>query len=385
MKAREAPLGLLIVPHLPTLASRGWFLARQLARAGHRVHFITWDMPYPLSAATLGRNLRQSWRPWQKERDGVRLQRVARTPLFSGPLNGALFRLQTRAVVRRYGLQAIVSESYTSETEAPAGVPLLYDVVDDHAAFAAAYGSRTYKAAFRLLDSPGVVDRQARAAGTVTAVSERLVRWSEERNQHVYKLPNGIDSSLLDAPRLPPVTSSLLYVSNFGPWSRLPELLYALHQIAEGLPALHLTLAGGGTALPGAQQLAHQLRLDERVTFLGPVWDRAYLSQLIGTAEVCLNLSDKNAFRDAASPIKVVEYLARGHKILSTPLEEIVALAAPSITLHHPGEPLAEALRRVLAQPLPPAPSPALLQARTWEHLAGQLATIVRQMLSSAS
>ncbi|MGH2470542.1 MAG: glycosyltransferase, partial [Chloroflexota bacterium] len=356
----------------------------QLTRAGHRVHFITWDMPYPLSAAALGRNLRQSWRPWQKQLDDVLLHHVARTPLFSGPLNGALFRLQTRAIARRCALRAIVSESYTSETEAPAGVPLLYDVVDDHAAFAAAYGSRTYKAAFRLLGSTSAVERQARAAGAVTAVSDRLVRWSEQRNKCVYKLPNGIDSALLDAPRLPPVAGSLLYVSNFGPWSRLPELLSALHQLAPAVPALHLTLAGGGTALPGAQRLAHRLRLDERVTFLGPVSDRAYLSQLMGTAEVCLNLSDKNAFRDAASPIKVMEYLARGHKILSTPLDEIAALAAPSITLQRPGEPLAEALRRVLSAPLPPAPSPALLRERTWEHLAAQLEAIVRQMLSSA-
>ncbi len=47
--------------------------------------------------------------------------------------------------------------------------------------------------------------------------------------------------------------------------------------------------------------------------------------------EICLNISDKNRFRDAASPMKVFEYSALAKKVVSSRLDGVTGLGFDNI------------------------------------------------------
>lgn len=326
-------MNIVIIPHLPTLYGRRYNLAKGLAAAGHNVHFIIWENPYGLSGGFFA-HIRRSWQARSSQDPaGFTVHKIRRMPLFWPFLNGLLFKRQIRHIYNDVQGDLILSQSYTNETEPPLDLPLLYDMNDDHAAFARIYGSPVYKLAYKLLTVEQVVRRQASRARVVSVVSDRLYTLASTFNKNVIKIPNGVEPDALNAlSTARPHT--IAYVSTFGKWAHGTDVVQAVGELRSTLPGIHLDLVGEGTEMPAIRQKVAELGLENQVTIHGWVRDREKLFNIIRSADVCLNISEKNDFRDAASPMKVIDYSAAGKKVVSTGLAEVHALKLPNVFIY---------------------------------------------------
>jgi glycosyltransferase involved in cell wall biosynthesis len=325
---------IILIPHLPTLYGRRFNLAKSLVSLGHEVHFITWDMPYPISLKGMYRHLINSGQSLtEKQSNGMYIHHVRRLPFFWPILNGILFKHQIRKMYHQWDIQVILSQSFTNETEPPLELPLIYDLNDDHLAYATVYGSIMYRLAYKMLQVSSTIKRQLTTAILVTAVSDILVEKAGLYNPNVLKIPNGIEKEVFRL-NVTEQKHTIVYVSTFGKWSRVGDVIRAVDQIKETIPDVHLTLIGDGTDLPAAKRIIQEKNLDQWITVMGRVNDRQKVFERIARAEVCLNISEKNAFRNAASPMKVIDYSALGKKVVSSDLHEVKALHFPNVFIY---------------------------------------------------
>lgn len=318
----------LIIPHLPTLYGRRYNLAVALAKLGVEVHFIIWDMPYPFTLHRSFKHIVNSYRTDEYVHNGFTIHRIKRLPFFWPKLNGIIFKRQIHKIYTNSRSDIIISQSYTNETEPPSDLPIIYDLNDDHAAFADIYGSKTYRLGFKALGVNKVVRDQTERALLVTYVSSALGNKAKMLSDNTLFLPNGVDELAFSLPLKTKTRKkiNLVYVSNFGPWSQLNLVIHAVNIIKKTRPDVHLYLVGAGTELQKAMVLSTKLKLDKTITFSGHVSDRKEIYRIIDLADLCINISDKNTFRDSSFPIKVIEYSARGKRVISSDLAEVRSL-----------------------------------------------------------
>ncbi len=334
-------LKIIFIPMLPTLFGRRYQLSKYLAKR-NEVHLILWNMPYPVTLKNLLSNLKESWRYKRFNKENIIIHKIRRLPFFWPPINRWLFQKQIRKIFDNFNVDIIISESFFSETEPPQDLPIISDLNDHYEAYAEIYGSKFYKLAYKLLKVEETVKGQLKRARAVFAVSDILVRQAQKYNSNVYKIPNGVESWVIskkyNRKKYDFGRHSLIYVSIFGKWSGLLDLLHVIYELKKDFKDIKLVLIGEGFQIPEAKKLIRILDLNKNVKLFGSVWDREKLFEIIYSCEVCLNISQKDAFRDAASPIKVFEYSAMGKKIVSTDLEEIKRLDFPNVFIYEEGD-----------------------------------------------
>lgn len=379
---------IIFIPHLPTLYGRRYNLAKNLAKEGHEVHFIVWDMPYPLTLNKVITHIINSLRAkTYKEDRGFIIHQVRRLPFFWPVINGLIFKRQVRKIYNNGHAQVIMSQAFTNETEPPLEFPLVYDINDDHQAFADIYGSSLYRFGYKLLGVKSVIARQSKRALLVTTVSERLTKFAKQYNDNVIKIPNGVESEALrfyQKNTANPKQHSILYISTFGKWSRLSEVIGSVQRLKETYPDIHLNLVGEGTELAKAKAQVANLGLKNYVTFYGKISNRKKIFQLISNAEICLNISEKNAFRDAASPIKVFEYSAFGKIVISSNVSEVVSLNFPNVVILSDAKPsnLRKTIEATLNQDVGRnLATKALDRSYTWEALTKTLSKNLKEVV----
>lgn len=322
---------ILVIPYLPS-AVRAKPIAKTLSGTGHEVHMITWSMPYPLTVRNIIDSFRHSWKASEYRDENVIMHKVRRVPLFFPPLNRRWFKRQVRSIFERNELDLIFSEAYFSETEPPLDLPLFYDLADDHEAFPELYGSPAYKLAFKALAVHSTIVRQITASRAVFCVSEELMAYAGTyRSDSIFKMTNGVEGWALDLPYAPGKKHSLVYVTNFGKWSRVVPLIQVVCELRTTIPDISLTLIGDGPEIPDAKHYVEENHLGDLVAFKGQIGDRRHLFDEVNRHEVCLNISEKNRFRDSASPMKVFEYSALAKKIVSSELNEVKRLPFDNI------------------------------------------------------
>jgi glycosyltransferase involved in cell wall biosynthesis len=318
---------ILIVPFLPWQQTRATSLANAFADQGHEVHLITWSMPYPLTPSNIVDNVMSSWKQGQYTRGSLVVHKVRRLPLFVPPVNRRWFKKQVRAIFEQCGIDFVWSESYFSETEPPLDLPFFYDMSDDHEAFAEIYGSALYKWIFKLLAVRRTIISQITASRAVFCVSHELeISARSYRKDNIFLFPNGVEEWALEVPYSVGKRHSLVYVTTFGRWSMLLPLIELVDELRSTIEDISLTLVGDGPVLAEAKAYVREHRLDGWVHFRGVITDRRELFDEINAHEVCLNISEKNRFRDAASPMKVFEYSSLAKKVVSTELDEVKRL-----------------------------------------------------------
>ena len=330
---------IIIVPHLPTLYGRRYNIAKTLAMQGDEVHFIVWDMPYPMDLKGIVRHILNSWKKQTYVHSGFTVHKIRRLPFFWPVINGALFKKQIRKIYADNDIQLVLSQSYTNETEVPKELPLIYDMNDDHAVFADIYGSYIYKLGFKLLQVKKTIAAQGSRALLVTYVSSALGEIAHALNDNALFLPNGVDEMAFTEPIKSKNSghTQLTYISNFGPWSEIDSVILAVEQLRTNHPDIVLNIVGNGSEITNAKAMTKKLHLERHVIFFGHVSDRKKVFDIIDSSDLCLNISEKNAFRDAAFPIKVVEYSARGKKIISSNLDEVIALNLENVFIRSAG------------------------------------------------
>jgi glycosyltransferase involved in cell wall biosynthesis len=282
-----------------------------------------WDMPFPLTFKNLVHNIFHSWIKKEYKKEGIIIHKIRRFPFFFPLINRAWFKWQIRRLYNKYKIDIIFSQSFINEIEPPLDLPLVYDMNDDHYAFAKIYGSKLYKLSYKILQVEKTIKNQIENAKSVTAVSDILVHKAKKYNKKVYKIANGVDEQFFNSSNIAIKKHNIIFVSTFGKWSKLLDVIKTINDLKLDYPDILLILVGDGPEIPLASKKVSEYGLEKNVRFYGKIEDRKKIIKLIQSAEVCLNISDKNAFRDAASPIKYLEYSALGKKIISTDLKEV--------------------------------------------------------------
>jgi len=381
-------LNIMIIPMLPTLYGRRYQLSKYLAKK-NEVHLILWNMPYPVTLKNLLSNLKDSWRYKKSKREGIVIHKIRRLPFFFPLINRWFFQKQIKKIFNNFNIDIIISESFFSETEPPPDLPIISDLNDYYEAYAEIYGSRFYKLAYKFLKVKGTIEGQVKRAKAVFAVSNILFEQAQKNNKNVFKIPNGVESWVLykkyNRGKYNFGMHSLIYVSTFGQWSGLPNLLHVVYELKKDFKDIKLVLVGEGPQIPEAIKLIRILNLNENVKLFGSVWDRKKLFEIINSCEVCLNISQKNAFRDAASPIKIFEYSALGKKIVSPNLEEVKKLDFPNIFFYEEFEKtknLAITIKKALLEKIDDEKVKLKVKQYTWENITNNIEKILYQCLS---
>ncbi|MFA5750358.1 MAG: glycosyltransferase [Candidatus Shapirobacteria bacterium] len=327
---------IIIIPNMPVMTGRHYCLAKTLVEQGHEVHYLMWALPYKIKIKELIKNIFTSLIPKQSKYESFIVHKAIRFPYFFPYVNGWIFKYQIRNLYKKIGAEIIFSESWNNETEVPKDLPVIYDLADDYAAPAEVYGSFFYKLAFKLMGVSTVTKRQCQNALAVTVVSEALYKYAKKYNKNVYKLPNGVDKNIIekvlkDKSTYPKNKYSMIYVTGFGQWSRAIETLQTVVNLHKEFPLIDLTLVGNGIEESKMLNFIKDNKVENYIHYLGFVKDRKKVFSLINKSSIGLHISDKNKWRDAAHPIKVLEYSALGKKAVSTDLDEVKALNFPNV------------------------------------------------------
>jgi glycosyltransferase involved in cell wall biosynthesis len=141
-------------------------------------------------------------------------------------------------------------------------------------------------------------------------------------------------------------------VSGLGTFSGVIRYLKAVRLLSDASLA-HL-IVGGGPLLKEGQRFAQRERI-QNVTFTGQVDSRS-IADYFSALDVGVIPFDLSDFTHAACPIKLLEYLACGKPVVSTPLREIIHMRLPGVIFAGPDpESFAQGISQALVMPRPPA------------------------------
>ena len=123
----------------------------------------------------------------------------------------------------------------------------------------------------------------------------------------------------------------LSYVGMMGPQEGMDVLLRAIRTLTQIRPQrdFYVRIMGGGTVLDGTKRYAVDLRIDDLITFTGPVEYNEVLEG-IASADVCLCPDPKTPLSDKCSLVKAIEYMSMGRPFVAFDLEEVRRAAAES-------------------------------------------------------
>lgn len=382
---------IIVIPNMPVMSGRHYCLSRELSRQGHQVTYFMWQLPNDKSVAKLLRHAFTSLIPRTYKYESFTVNKAIRLPFFWPIINGWIFKYQLRQLYKRTGADIVITESYTNETEVPKNLPFIYDLADDYAGPAEVYGSKLYKLAFRLLNVRGIMKRQCQNAVAVTSVSKALNDYASELNPNSILLPNGVDQKLVEKVlrrRIDKVNPhSIVYATGFGPWSRAIETLETVTKLRAEFPDITLTLVGSGSETEKIKQYIKDNQAGDYISYLGYVFDQKQLFTILQNHAIGLNISDKNAWRDASHPMKVMDYSALGMKVVSTNLTEVEALGYDNLFIFSDtdkGNTFIKTLRKALKTDKPTQYSDVskkVLRDYGWKNLMGQLMILCKSSL----
>jgi len=186
----------------------------------------------------------------------------------------------------------------------------------------------------------------------------------------VVVVPNGVDTDLFNPQRHVPKRVfegfTIGFVGGLLAWQGLDLLLHALAELRDeqGLP-IHLVVVGDGLARKAWTALADELKLTERVTFVGRVNGDEVPSYIAGFD---LGYSGQVQLQSGSmyhSPLKIYEYMAMGKAVLASAFDDAKRIIEEGETgfLFSPAD--KKDLKRALA---------AAYQARGRATLMGQAA-----------
>jgi N-acetyl-alpha-D-glucosaminyl L-malate synthase BshA len=312
-------------------------LGKQLARRGHKVHFVTLRMPFRLDNG-------DSANLWFHEVE------VSSYPLFEHPPQDLALAAKMAEVSREHKLELLhvhyaiphAITGFLAQQMLGPGAPRLVTTL--HGTDITLVGQDR---SFFEITRFGI----ERSDG-VTAVSEFLKRMTLDEfevKKPIETIYNFVDLGVYGRAR-PSERSAyaadgeriLLHVSNFRPVKRVVDVVRIFERVAREVPSV-LLMVGEGPERASAQALARRLGLQDRVRFLGR---RDRVEELAGIADVFLLPSELESFglsaleamacevpvvgSDAGGLPEVVKHAETGFLL---PVGDIDGMAARSIEI----------------------------------------------------
>lgn len=266
-------------------------LGKQLARRGHRVHFVSHRLPFRLDDVD-GNNV------WFHEVE------VATYSLFEYPPHDLALAAKMAEVAREHKLDLLhvhyaiphAITGFLAQQMLGADAPRLVTTL--HGTDITLVGQDR---SFFEITRFGI----ERSDG-VTAVSEFLKRMTIEEfevGQPIEVIYNFVDLSVYGRARhvdrsayAEPGERILLHISNFRPVKRVLDVVRIFERVAREVPSV-LLMVGEGPERASAQALARRLGLEEKVRFLGR---RDRVEETAAVADVFLLPSELESFGLAA-------------------------------------------------------------------------------------
>jgi glycosyltransferase involved in cell wall biosynthesis len=295
-----------------------------------------------------------------------RIKRLGR-PLQA--LNAAWLRRQVAAAATAFEPEMfwVTHPDFAPALRALPGLPLVYDCMDDHAAFDEAGAAAVLQAERQLLSCADLV-----FFSSATLADRVRARSAVRRSEVVH---NGVADSLLARPPVPPRTANMAdgpvlgYFGTVSHWFDWPLVL----KLLDALPSARLELAGPlETALP-----AHP-----RIRYAGIV-AHAALADFVACCDVLVMPFVVNRLIEAVDPVKLYEYIAFGRPALAPRYAESERFV-PWVALYRDANE-ALALLREPQTPADGAARHAFLAAQTWDARGVQIEQALQASSRSAT
>lgn len=171
-----------------------------------------------------------------------------------------------------------------------------------------------------------------RSADVVMVTNDSFRKVAEERGRkrsdRIFVVRNGPD---LQRVRLQRRNDALRrgrrylvgYVGVMGKQDGIDLLLRMVRDIVheKGRKDVHFGIAGDGTELADMKAYAHQLQVEDFITFTGYLHGDD-LFEMLSTADVCVSPDPANAMNNMSTMVKIMEYMALGKPIVQFDLAE---------------------------------------------------------------
>jgi glycosyltransferase involved in cell wall biosynthesis len=351
------------------------FRFAQLTKDVHDVHFLTWREVRTQPTAALESLRTETWRE-----SGLSIHQARRVPNFLGQrvhdvsgrglrINEYLYARAVRQIVARELIDVVICGISHQSVGLPPGdlrIPLIFDYLD-----------------YKLERWPQIEAEYMERSDAVLCTSRVLAERTERLHPRAYYLPNGVDLGAADTAdgarvRRQYDLDGAKVVSLIGVTAS-DRLFYidALAEAAKDVPGLVFLLVGDGGELGAAMlRRAHERGL--RVVATGRI-PPSEVADFFAATDVGLYPGDKNAYFDAACPLKVLEYTAARKPMVATDLVELRNWGFPNVRL---AAPTAEAFAREIKLALEESHGYPDLEDFSWSVLSDRLLRILDEVVA---
>jgi glycosyltransferase involved in cell wall biosynthesis len=239
----------------------------------------------------------------------------------------------------------------------------------------------------------GILSRReqscCRLADAVVSVSRPLATLREQQGAKLaVVIPNGVDFERFNTANLirqehPP---TLVYMGSLDERWGVDLPIRAMPLLRSQFPGIRLLIAGRGPAEQELHRLATTMGVNDCVRFEGFV-PYADLPGLLAQADIGVATSRSNEFRQYASPLKIVEYMAAGLPVICSgggEAEQMIKESGAGINVAFEPEAFAEAVHSLWSTPgradVYRQAAVSYARARSWEQMGRQMAQLVSRV-----
>lgn len=373
---------ILWIPHTAWhIPQRAHLFCHALAER-HEVHATDWVADFSTLRSYLSRRYLRNF-TYRRYRDGkVLIHGIPRcSPALFVPalrhINVAIYSGYVQRIVEENAIDVVVCAQGVSPPRAPR---LIFDMVDDNPAYWLEYGRNSALACEVARMESAWIRVSDQVVTISTVLRDKVVKqFGRAATERVFVIPNGIDLRRYQSATGQHVRSTLGIgarkvvglVSGLGEFSGVLRYLEAARMLRDK-PITHL-IVGGGSREREAKDFVSKHGLSN-VMMVGQV-SPAEVDQYYAALDVGVIPFDLSDFTHAACPIKLLEYLACGKQVVSTPLEEVKRMKLSGVTFVQPdANSLAQGLLHALHVPAPPQASLEIYDAA---HLVMQYERIL--------
>jgi glycosyltransferase involved in cell wall biosynthesis len=239
----------------------------------------------------------------------------------------------------------------------------------------------------------GILSRREKiclnVADAVASVSRPLAKLREKQGARLSAVvPNGVDFDRFHAASLfhsdhPP---TLIYTGSLDERWGVDLPIRAMPLLRRQIPEIRLLIAGRGPAEQELRQLALSMRVNDCVRFEGFV-PHQDLPNLLAQADIGVATSRSVSFRQYASPLKIVEYMATGLPVICSgggEAEQMIKESGAGTNIPYESESFAEAVQSLLTSPNNFSASREAAihyaRSRSWEQIGILMAQLISRV-----
>jgi glycosyltransferase involved in cell wall biosynthesis len=116
----------------------------------------------------------------------------------------------------------------------------------------------------------------------------------------------------------------IVYAGAIATQDGVEYLCRALHHLYHtvGHKDFHCVIIGSGECLQVVKDLAREVQVDERVSFIGWISDPGLYASYLASADICVAPEPQNEYNNKSTFIKILEYMAAGKAVVAFDLAE---------------------------------------------------------------